>query len=165
MEQYLQLGDIVEIQEGMSVYIQMKERYFDEEYPLSDEMIERMITIGEKISPISLEKTKAVMDYAVHNFFQKMHITHLDTECMEVLTLLLKDYQEESIDTSSMAGKYVVTNTNVKWVGFMYKVTLKKMLNNTYDPNGNEIFIYQNADNAIIRVETLSLKPIGTMPL
>lgn len=148
LSNYLQVGDIIKLENGHEIYAQLKEKFAYINTPYSNKIIQKKIKIGEILRNNKANDKENRKDAGI---------------------MLIEKYIDDEIpldilDTSIFAGEYVVTSTYLtgKEDGNGWGVNCKKLNNKKWDENGAEIYFYQNGFFDAINKY---LNPIGKMKM
>ena len=156
MKSFLQTGDVVEIQKGMSVSVSIPEKFVYSNKRGSNEIVNRLIEIGTIFdNSVDVEMVKKQIIKGIQESFDFRVGIHVESEEAETfVSSILEEYKEERFDTSIFIGEYVVVHTELSGGGFGHgihdeypdghEVRCKKMKEGLYDPKGIEITFYQS---------------------
>lgn len=155
MKNLLRTGDVINIQKGKKVYVNILEKFVYRNRPFSNEMIQAEIIVGTVLNNfINIEETKETFMSAIQDEFQLRLGKQADENIINSLVEdTLRSYTPETFDTSSLEGEYVVVNTKTEsgaGYGRMniypdgHHVFAKKLKDGVYDEQGEEISFFQS---------------------
>lgn len=152
-KELLQVGDIIEIKEGMSISADIPNKFVASNRRMSSELTRTDVRIGEVLkNPMDIEKTRTDLEKSLTNCFVVTCGASVDPVVLhELIELTLNNYQEEELDTSIFAGEYLVVDAkkeggNYNGYEFFdgdYSVQCQKLKDGQFDPNGTKIYFYQ----------------------
>ncbi|MFF2532431.1 hypothetical protein ACFVS2_26550 [Brevibacillus sp. NPDC058079] len=156
MNPFLQTGDVVEIQKGMSVSVSIPQKFVYSNKRGSSENVNHVIKIGTIFdNSVDVEEVKKQIIKGIQEKFDfRVGIQVKSEEAETFVSSILEKYKEERFDSSIFLGEYVVVHTELSGGGFGHgihdeypdghEVRCKKMKDGLYDPNGIEITFYQS---------------------
>ena len=122
MDRLLQIGDVFELKRGMRVYAKLPEKYFISNKKLSNEFIEKDITIGDILQPQRIEESdlKDIVNDIIHDFDFRLGIRIQDDKVISYVMDIINNHRisDGEYDTSELCGKYIVTFTSVTGGGY-----------------------------------------------
>lgn len=149
MSELLQKNDVLSIEKGWRIYAKIPDKFIVSNRRLSNKMGNHDFIVGEILNVSDSEKKREInaLVRSIKEAFRHHGIDVTDSKVIELLKSFRFDMKIEEFDTSIFIGKYIVTQTefmNDGLYGTQLKVTLKKMKNDKLDPNGFEIYFYQD---------------------
>ncbi|WPS85658.1 hypothetical protein SMD22_00975 (plasmid) [Brevibacillus halotolerans] len=156
MKQFLQTGDVVEIQKGMSVFVSIPEKFVFANKRGSNKIVNHVIKIGPILdTSVDVEKVKKQIVNGIQESFDFRVGMQVEKDKIEsFVSSILEGFSKELFDTNSLIGEYVVIHTELSGGGFGHgiydeypdghKVKCKKLKDGHFDPNGIEVSFYQS---------------------
>jgi len=138
----LQKGDIIRLEEGMTIYADVPAKFVFRNKPLADHVAKTLVKIGEKFQRDEVNK-KEIED-KIAEFFYNLGAKEEDYS----FALDLKpDLSQQFFDTSIFEGEYVVNEVNCEGGG-----TCNGVNGPDKYPNGHHVFCVKK-DNSEIKVD------------
>jgi hypothetical protein len=154
----LQKGDVIYLEKGQGVYVNIPQRFVYYNSILSDEITSTKIIIGDILSnKIEDEDFEKELNYLINSIigdFESRFGYTINRKKVEQFVIDNINYKIEQYDTSIFIGEYIVvsayeeSSSSGHGRGDDYsggwRVECKKLNNDKYDSNGLEIYFFQS---------------------
>lgn len=154
MEKKLQRGNIIKLKKGMSVFINVKEKFIPGCSPFSENLAEYCISIGDILKCHINAIDKQNLFFSINGFLNSGGIYPEYDEIENFIDTIIKD-EDETFDTSVYEGEYIVTSAGRLSNGSIWRVKASKMENEKLIPNKFDVTFCQtpNCEASILPKE------------
>ena len=105
MANYLHVGDVIKIEKGMRIYIELPTNLFTSNSPFDSKIRRTAVTVGDVLKKNAVSKESLYETVFEHI---KTDIPVSREKVIELIDSLELNYDEESFDTSCLVGEYEV---------------------------------------------------------
>ena len=142
-KQLLKIGDIIRIEKGMTVYINVPSKFIIQNCPFSEEPFSEAIRIG--VTLVRKEQSLSLIEEEIKNVLTKKQGLKIDDEKIKTFVESLNiDTSYMEFDTSMYIGEYEVIDTKTEGGGIQ-----RSFSGEIQYPYGYHVFCKKIDDNSI----------------
>lgn len=170
MDRLLKFGDVINLIAGTEVYANIPSKYVYMNQPLSNELTNTKIKLGEVVNTVGLGGCiDDIVNDIIHAFKFRSGLEVNAPYINEFVNKVVNDsdIKNDKIDTSQYVGDYMVIDTSLDGGGTGHgyydiypdghHVYCQKMKDGQYDPNGFKIDFFQTGSfNVMIAPERVN---------